>query len=161
MKLLEITSDRFPDWLQLRQKLFADLDRDHHREEMDLIHSSPEATAFLGTTEEGEHVGLMEVSLRNFVDGCLGGPVGYVEALYLEPPYRGKGEGRNMIDFAADWFRARGCRDMAADADLENVLAQKFFSHIGFSETFRIVQFKRTLENVDVTRSTNEDEDIG
>ena len=112
---------------------------------MNLIHESPDAFAFLCITDEGTYAGLLEVSLRNFVDGCLGGPVGYIEALYLDPDFRGKGAGRQIVDLAAEWFRERGCRDMAADAEWDNLHAQEFFARIGFTETFRIVEFKRSL----------------
>jgi len=90
---------------------------------------------------------MLELSLRNFVDGCLGGPVGYVEGIYLAPQTRGRGEGRRLLDFAAGWFRSRGCRDMAADAELDNEEAQRFLKRAGFEETFRIVEYRRSLDH--------------
>ncbi len=149
MKLKPVEADDFQSWLDYRDKLYPGLSDGFHRREMDLIHASSEAAAFLCVTERAERVGLLEVSLRNFVDGCLGGPVGYIEGLYLEPDFRGKGLGGYIVELAAEWFRERGCRDMAADAELGNQRAQEFFARIGFTETFRIVEFRRSLGSPD------------
>lgn len=145
MQLSEVTVDDFSRWLEYREKLYGGLGPSFHRIEMDLIHASPEATAFLCVTDQGACAGLLEVSLRNFVDGCLGGPVGYIEGLYLDPEFRGMGLGRKVVEFAAEWFREQGCHDMATDAEQDNLHAQAFFAHIGFTETFRIVEFRRSL----------------
>jgi len=50
-----------------------------------------------------------------------------------------------MIEFAAEWFLSKGCREMAADSELENTSAQQFFVGNGFEETFRVVEFKKPL----------------
>jgi aminoglycoside 6'-N-acetyltransferase I len=88
---------------------------------------------------------MLELSLRNFVDGCLGGPVGYMEGIYITPGQRKRGHGRELAEFAANWFRSKGCREMAADAELGNLAAQEFLTGAGFDETYRIVQYKRSL----------------
>jgi len=145
MRIVEITRDRFPDWRRMRQQLYANLDAEFHEEEMELIFSSAQATCFMGIAESGAVVAMLELSLRNFVDGCLGGPVGYVEGIYVIPTHRKRGYGRELVQFATNWFRSKGCRDMAADAELTNLDAQDFLTRAGFAETYRIVQYKRTL----------------
>lgn len=40
---------------------------------------------FLAVGENGDAWGIVEVSLRNVVDGCLTSPVGYVEGIYVDP----------------------------------------------------------------------------
>jgi aminoglycoside 6'-N-acetyltransferase I len=145
VRIIEISRDRFPDWRRMRQELYQDLDPEFHEEEMELIFSSAEATCFIGTAESGTAIAMLELSLRNFVDGCLGGPVGYVEGIYIVPGHRKRGYGRELIEFAASWFRLKGCRDMAADAELTNSVAQDFLTRAGFDETYRIVHYKRSL----------------
>jgi aminoglycoside 6'-N-acetyltransferase I len=113
---------------------------------MDWILAAPEACAFLALSERGEPIGLLELSLRNVVDGCIGGPVGYIEGIYLVPEHRAQGLGRQMIEFASSWFRARGCRDMATDAEIDNAAAHAFYRRVGFAETWRIVGFIRRLD---------------
>lgn len=148
MLLRPITRELFLDWLTLRDKLFPDLDPSFQGEEMNLIMEANDAHAFLCVSDEGQTAGILEVSLRSMVDGCLHPPVGYIDALYLEPAFRGRGNGRQVVEMAAEWFRRQGCAEMATDADATNVAAQRFFSVIGFEETYRIVQFKRSLSGL-------------
>ena len=129
----------------MREQLYGQLDADFHEAEMKLIFSSAQAACFVGIAESGEVVAMLELSLRNFVDGCLGGPVGYLEGIYVIPEQRKQGYARELVEFAAQWFRSKGCREMAADAELGNVVAQGFLSRAGFAETYRIVEYKRSL----------------
>jgi aminoglycoside 6'-N-acetyltransferase I len=145
MQVFEVTRDRFVDWKRLRQDLYRGVDDRFHDDEMELIFSSDEAFAFLGYSDDGHVLSLVELSLRNIVDGCLGGPVGYIEGLYIEPGHRGRGLGKELASFAADWFRARGCRDMAADAEIDNVDSQRFIEALGFRETYRVVEYAMSL----------------
>jgi len=145
MQIVEVTHESLSDWKRMRQAVYPDVSDAFHDNEMDLILSAPDTTCFLGFSESREAVAMLELSMRNYVDGCLGGPVGYVEGIYLKPGIRGTGNGRRLIEFAANWFRSRGCRDMAADAELDNTAAQEFLSRTGFDETYRIVEFKRSL----------------
>ncbi len=149
LTLVEITRDRFPAWRELRKELYRDVEDTFHDTEMELIFSAADATCFLGDTDSGETVAMLELTLRNYVDGCLGRPVGYIEGIYLRQGWRGRNNGRALVDFAAEWFRSRGCRDMAADAELDNTRAQAFLAAVGFFETYRVVEFKKSLENTD------------
>ena len=145
LRIVEITRDWFPEWLRMREALYGDVDAQFHAAEMDLILGSAQATCFIAVAKSGTAVAMLEVSLRNFVDGCLGGPLGYIEGLYVTPEQRHQGYGRELTEFAAAWFRSKGCRDMAADAELTNVVAQDFLAKVGFNETDRIVEYKRSL----------------
>jgi aminoglycoside 6'-N-acetyltransferase I len=129
----------------MRQELYGTLDAGFHEQEMALIFSSAEATCFIGILDSDAVVAMLELSLRNFVDGCLGAPVGYIEGIYVIPGHRNQGHGRELMEFSANWFRSKGCRDMAADAELANLVAQDFLTRAGLNETYRIVQYKRSL----------------
>jgi aminoglycoside 6'-N-acetyltransferase I len=145
MRIIEITRERFPEWRRMRHELYGELSAQFHEAEMELIFSSKEATCFIGLRESGAAVAMLEVSLRNFVDGCLGGPVGYIEGIYVTPLERKQGYAGELIEFATSWFRSKGCRDMAADAELTNLIAQDFLTRAGFDETYRVVEYKRSL----------------
>jgi aminoglycoside 6'-N-acetyltransferase I len=148
MHIVEVNRDRFPEWRRLRQSLYGELEPGFHEEEMELIFSSSEAVCFIGVADSGTAMALLELSLRNFVDGCLGGPVGYLEGIYVIPEERHKGYGRMLTEFAANWLRSRGCNQMAADAELANAAAQRFLNGAGFVETYRIVEYKRSLDRL-------------
>ena len=145
MRIIEITRERFPEWRRMRHELYGELSAQFHEAEMELIFSSKEATCFIGLSESGAAVAMLEVSLRNFVDGCLGGPVGYIEGIYVTPLERKQGYAGELIEFATSWFRSKGCRDMAADAELANLIAQDFLTRAGFDETYRVIEYKRSL----------------
>jgi len=145
MRIIEITRERFPEWRRMRHELYGELSAQFHEAEMELIFSSKEATCFIGLRESGAAVAMLEVSLRNFVDACLGGPVGYIEGIYVAPLERKQGYAGELIEFATSWFRSKGCRDMAADAELTNLIAQDFLTRAGFDETYRVVEYKRSL----------------
>lgn len=145
MRIVEVTKEHFPAWKRMRQSLYSGLSSGFHDEEMEWLFGSREAACFLALSDAGEAIGLLELSLRNFVDGCIGGPVGYIEGIYLDETHRGKGRGREMIDFAAAWFEERGCVNMAADAEIDNEAAQAFMRSAGFAERWRVVGYTRPV----------------
>ena len=46
---------------------------------------------------------------------------------------------------ADDWARARGCRELASDALIDNEISQRTHRALGFRETERVVYFTRPL----------------
>jgi aminoglycoside 6'-N-acetyltransferase I len=145
MRIAPVTRDQFATWRRLRGALYTGLDARFHDEEMGWLFQSKEAASFLAWSKNGDAIGLLELSLRNFVDGCIGSPVGYIDGIYVEPSCRGQGLGPQLIAYATDWFRARGCKDMATDAEIENAAAQDFYRQLGFSERWHVVGFTKSL----------------
>jgi len=145
LSLTAATRADVPVWRAMREDLYSGVDEAFNEFEVSLILASKDRECLLVRDPKEEPVGFVEVSLRNVVDGCLGGPVGYIEGIYLVPSWRGLGLGPAMIDAVAEWFRAQGCRDMATDAEMENADAQQFWSDLGFEETWRIVQYRKSL----------------
>ncbi|MGE0143643.1 MAG: GNAT family N-acetyltransferase [Planctomycetota bacterium] len=146
LRVLPVTREQLSLWAPMREALYSDLEPAFHQEEMESLLASDEAECFL-VWEGDEVVGMLELSLRNFVDGCVGGPVGYIEGIYLRPEHRGGGRGRRLIEFAAEWARSRGCTDLATDAEIDNVEAQEFYRRAGFAERWRTVGFTLSLES--------------
>ncbi len=152
LRLALATRRDVPVWLAMRQDLYSDVDDASHALEMDLILSSSDRACLLVRSPGGDAVGFIEITLRNAVDGCLGGPVGYIEGIYLIPSWRGLGLGPAMVDAVAEWFRAQGCRAMATDAEIDNEDAQQFWNELGFEETYRIVQYRKSLDDAPALR---------
>lgn len=146
MRIDLIRTDQFDEWMRLRQELFSDLSPEFHRLEIEWLHDSQDAAAFIMSTDDGEPIGLLELSLRNFVDGCIGSPVGYIEGIFVESSHRGLGCGKRLVEFAAAWFRERGCTQMATDAELSNTTAQQFHRRLGFTERWRTVGYTKSLD---------------
>lgn len=87
----------------------------------------------------------MELSLRDYVDGCDTSPVGYIEGIYVEEGERGKGMGRQMIEAGLRWIADQGCTEVGSDALIDNQASIDFHQRVGFEEVERQVIFKRTL----------------
>jgi len=62
------------------------------------------------------------------------------------PAARGRGIARALLAATEDWARQRGCTEMASDARLDNVDAQRAHEACGFTEAQRVVFFHKRLE---------------
>lgn len=145
IRLVAADRRRFAEWLALRRALYPRLDEATHHREMEAMLGSGDRAGFLVCDETGRAVGLLELSVRAAVDGCLTSPVGYIEGIYLVPAWRGRGIGAELVRFAEDWARQRGCAEIAADTELSNLAAQRFCERQGFVETYRIVEYRKPL----------------
>lgn len=133
-------------WLALRKLVYTDCTDAFHEEDINIWMRDEDKECFL-LEVDGRVAGFLEASLRNVVDGCLTSPVGFMEGICLFPEFRGRGLSMELMAVAEDWMRAKGCTEMGSDADLENEKAIQFHQAIGFEETYRIVQFKKSLSH--------------
>jgi aminoglycoside 6'-N-acetyltransferase I len=101
---------------------------------------------FLAWDDAGELIGFAEMTLRrDHVNGCDHCPVAFLEGIYVLPAQRRHGVARALIEAAAGWGHARGARELASDTPLDNALGQAFHHGLGFSETERVVYYRRAL----------------
>jgi aminoglycoside 6'-N-acetyltransferase I len=89
--------------------------------------------------------GFVEASVRPWAVNCEAMPVGYLESWYVDPDRRRQGVGRALVEAAEGWARAHGCRQMASDAELANLLSHQAHARLGYEETARLVLFKKDL----------------
>ncbi len=144
VKVVAATSQHHAEWLRLRNAVYTGIDRAFHEREMALYLRDDTKECFLAVGENGDACGLIEVSLRNVVDG-LSSPVGYVEGIYVDPDHRGSGLARQLLEQAESWRRSKECTEIATDAELDNQDAQRFHERMGFKETYRIVEYRKKL----------------
>lgn len=144
MNLRPVRPDEFPAWLALRAALWPDSPRDQlAREQADIAGS--DTNGVLVAEEGGRLVGLAEVSLREWAEGCASRPVGYLEGWWVEPGARRRGIGRALAAAAEDWARARGCTEMASDAALDNGTSHAAHGALGYAEVGRAVLYRKDL----------------
>lgn len=92
---------------------------------------------------DGTAVGFAEATLRtDYVNGCDGSPVAFLEGIYVDPAHRGAGIGRALVEAVRHWGRERGATEFASDALLDNVDSHAFHRALGFEETERVVYFR-------------------
>lgn len=101
------------------------------------------ARAFIA--EVGRPLGFVELSLRNYAEGCASSPVPYVEGLYVAEDARRHDVGRLLMAAAEDWARANGFTEIASDTQVENEASLGAHHAYGFSEVERIVCLRKDL----------------
>ena len=120
-------------WLTLRQAVYHDVAADDHLEERQQFLAADDKACLLDHGTDGA------------IDGCLTSPVGYIEGIYVRETDRGRGIARQLTRHAEQWCRDRGCREIATDAEWDNSAAQRYHLHMGFEETYRVIEYRKTL----------------
>lgn len=133
------------DWLRLRLALWPGSLEDHRREVDRYFAERPDDSECLVAEVGGVIVGLVEVGLRAYAEGCRTSPVGYLEGIYVVDAERGGGIGRALVAAAEGWARGKGCTQMASDRELENEASGVFHQALGYQEVERIVCFRKSL----------------
>jgi aminoglycoside 6'-N-acetyltransferase I len=134
------------EWLRLRTLLWDGSSEEDHKAEMVEIIEHPDsqfvAVADIGG---GRLAGFLEASIRSHVEDCETENVGYLEGWFVDPEHRQVGIGTRLVRYAEDWARARGCTEMASDAELNNVVSQQAHARLGYEETSRLVHLRKEL----------------
>ena len=141
MKFTKIAKHDFSLWKKYRKAVYHSVSDEFREIEMNKIICDVDWFCYFLTDDNNQTIGFVEMSSRNIVDGCISSPVAYIEGLYIEKEYRGKGMGKKVMDALHDWCKEKGFTELAADTELENVDAQKYFNSVGFKETYRVVEF--------------------
>jgi aminoglycoside 6'-N-acetyltransferase I len=152
LKIRPVDKGDKAEWLRMRMALWPDADPGEERAVIQqFLSTTPHVSipsldaAYVCERPGGGLCGLVEVSIRPYVDGCQTNGVGYLEAWYVDPDFRGRGIGRSLVGAAEDWARSQGCQEMASDTDLDNLDSQAAHHRLGYTETGRIVQFSKVL----------------
>jgi aminoglycoside 6'-N-acetyltransferase I len=138
--------DEHEQWLRMRTALWPETHENQHRKEMAMMLADSDRFAVIVCEiAQGHLVGFAEVSLREWAEGCLSSPVGYLEGWYIEESHRKSGLGRKLLVASEDWVRSRGCKEMASDTDLGNLESEKAHLSLGFRVVARLTAFKKSL----------------
>ncbi len=136
-------------WAAMRARLWPHADaEDLLREAYAFIEDEAASfldAAFIAEDDTARPVGFLELSVRDFADGCDSAPVPHVEGWYIEPPARGLALGADLMHAAETWSVERGFSELASDTEVENVASQNAHAACGFEETERLVKFRKSL----------------
>lgn len=146
MHIQTCINDDLPQWVALRIALWPDEDAVQITREAPTLLTQPDMLVVVA--REGETViGFTEAAIRrDYVNGCETSPVAFVEGIYVSPGQRRRGVARAMIAAVEDWARRQGLSELAADALLDNAQSHAMHNALGFSETERVVYFRKSLE---------------
>src|SRR3990170_4067889 len=99
-------------WLQLRHALWPERPEGEHREEIDRFFAGAlrePLAVLLAEDGAGCPIGLAELSIRAYAEGCHSDRVAYLEGWFVVPDARRRGVGRALIAAAEEWGRSQGC----------------------------------------------------
>ena len=150
MQVVPADAAHLAEWARLRAALWPDDEDDDaeaaHRTEAEAMIGQDDLAAFVAQAADGSITGFVEAALRrDYVNGCDTSPVAFVEGLYVREDRRRQGVARALVAAVEAWGRARGCAEMASDADLANDASHAMHGRLGFAETERVVYFRKPL----------------
>ena len=134
-------------WLKLRQALWPEGASDHAFEIASYFAERVrEPLMVLLAFDDAEMpVGLVELNIRNYAEGCDTDQVAYLEGWYVVPEARQQGVGRALIATAEQWAREEGCSEFASDALLDNDISAAAHRALGFTEVVQLRCFRKSL----------------
>lgn len=101
-------------------------------------------------------LGIIEVSRRPLVPGFGAGPVAYVDGLWVEPGEARDQAAARLLAAAESWAHTRGCKQMVADAGVDEQWEQELRRQLGFEEIARRVLYRKPIERGTVAVAVTE-----
>jgi len=148
MRIRPVQAGDRADWLRMLRGLYPGTVDDDHAEDVDgfLSGHPPVHTraVFVCERDDGRACGLLELSLRNYAEGCAG-ETPYVESWYVDADVRGTGAGARLMSAAEEWARARGYTELASDTLLDNHASERAHLAVGFEVVERTIHFRKAL----------------
>jgi aminoglycoside 6'-N-acetyltransferase I len=139
------TKDRAA-WAKVRIALWPDDTPQAHAEAIDELLTSDENWGFIAETPDGEIAGFAEVAIRKYANGCDTRPVAFLEGIWVKPELRRRGIGASLIGHAERFLFSQGFRELGSDTHIDNRASQDAHLAWGFSETERVVYFRKILK---------------
>ena len=141
----ELMSADHAAWCRMRRSLWPDETANAHDTAIDEILDAEDAWGFIAETADNEPLGFAEISIRRAANGCESQPVAFLEGIWVEPRSRRQRVGARLIAHIETFLKARGFHELGSDSLIENQGAHDAHAGWGFSETERVVYFRKPL----------------
>lgn len=139
-----------PDWLQLRAEFFPEDFPGEHQQFLQSHSVDGRFTAFIAHGDDDEAMGFAEVAIRHdYVNGCQHRPALFLEGIYVRPGFRGRGVAHLLCSAAEEFGARHGCREFGSDVLIDDHDSLAAHAALGFTETERVVYFRKLLGNTD------------
>ncbi len=138
------TADRSA-WAEMRSALWPEESASVHAREIDELLRSGEMWGFVVEMRPGDAVGFAEIAIRKFANGCDSRPVAFLEGIWIKPQFRRQGAGARLIAHVESFLATRGFCELGSDTQIDNTSSQDAHRAWGFSETERVVYFRKIL----------------
>lgn len=133
-------------WITMRGSLWPKVAREGHLEEISRLLASDKMWAFVASVPDGQAVGFAELAIRDYANGCTNQPVPFLEGIWVSADWRRQGVGVQLIEHLEAFLLERGYPEMCSDTNFQNEIAQAAHKGWGFSETTRVVYFRKPLK---------------
>lgn len=126
-------------------KLWPENDWSGLREEFFKMLQSTKDRFYLAKMDE-MYIGFIHLSIRSdYVEGSHSSPVGYIEGIFVQEPYRRKGVSKKLVESGEAWLKSQGCKEIASDTEVMNTNSQLFHEKLGFREAGRIIAYIKKI----------------
>jgi aminoglycoside 6'-N-acetyltransferase I len=132
-------------WLEMRTALWPDETSKVHAARINNILASDDAWGFLAEVAGGAAVGFAELAMRKYANGCEAQPVPFLEGIWVQEQFRRQGIGAGLINHIECFLADRGFRELGSDTLIDNLSSQAAHLAWGFSETERVVYFRKII----------------
>ena len=90
-------------------------------------------------------VGYAYATIEGYDYMALRGPAGVIQDIIVDPEFRGRGIGRQLLEATVEALRARGSSQVVLSTAQQNESAQSLFASTGFRLT--MVEMTRELDD--------------
>jgi aminoglycoside 6'-N-acetyltransferase I len=132
-------------WAGMRAALWPGETPQQHAGEIDQFLKDGEAWGFIAETLAGTAVGFAEIAIRKYANGCDSSPVAFLEGIWVNEEFRRCGIGAQLVSHIEAFLAPRGFHELGSDTPLHNAESQSAHLGWGFSETERVVYFRKLL----------------
>lgn len=138
------------DWLGMRQLLWpATADAEHLQEIGVMLRGTgpgvAEAAAWIARDQGQTALGFAEATQRPIANGCLTGPVAFLEGIWVRPDAQRRGIGGLLVRAIETWAAERDLAEIASDVLLDNEPSHRAHGGWGFEETERVVCYRKPV----------------
>ena len=134
-------------WIEMRADLWPDEARSAHARSIEAILADDDAWGFIAESIEGVPAAFAELAIRKYANGCDSQPVPFLEGIFVRPQFRRQRIGARLIAHMETFLTARGFHEIGSDALIDNHDSHAAHRRWGFSETERVVYFRKALNN--------------
>jgi aminoglycoside 6'-N-acetyltransferase I len=147
ISVIVATAEDAADWRAMRQALWPKGNPGLHSADIARLLAVPGDTInFIARGDDGRPAGFAEAGLRHdYVNGTESSPVAFLEGIYVDPAFRRTGVARQLVEAVENWARQQRCSELASDTGIANIPSQKLHNALGFTETQRVVYFRKLL----------------
>jgi aminoglycoside 6'-N-acetyltransferase I len=129
----------------MRLCLWPDESSRGHDTAIDEILDSQDAWGFVAVTAGGAPARFAGISIRKTANSCESRPVPFLEGIWVEPRCRRRGVAMRLIKYIEGFLRVRGFGEIGSGSLIDNQGAHRAHKAWEFSETERVVYFRKTL----------------